>query len=292
MNLNEALAAGPLLTDGGWGTELQSLGLGFDECPDAWNIGQPSKVAQVASAYVEAGSQIILTNTFRANRISLAGFGLADRVSEINRGGAAISKQAAGGRALVFASIGPTGKMLMTEEVTPEEVLAAFTEQALALAEGGADALVVETMGDLEEATIALRAGLSTGLPVVVSFVFDSGKNRDRTMMGVTPERAAAAMEAEGAFAVGGNCGNGIEAYVPVCARFRAATKLPVWIKANAGLPKIVDGKAVYATTAEEFASHAMLLVDAGANFVGGCCGSNPAFIRAVAGRLMRCATS
>ncbi len=292
MNLEKALAAGPLLTDGGWGTELQLLGLGFDECPDAWNLSQPSKVEQVARSYVEAGSQIILTNTFRANRISLAGFGLADRVGEINRRGAAISKQAAGDRAFVFASIGPTGKMLVNEEVTPDEVLTAFTEQALALAEGGADALVVETMGDLDEAVIALRAGLATGLPVVVSFVFDSGKNKDRTMMGVTPERAAGVMEAEGAFAVGGNCGNGIEAYVPVCARFRAATRLPVWIKANAGLPKIVDGKAVYTTTPEEFASHVKPLVDAGANFVGGCCGSNPAFIQAAAERLGRCATS
>lgn len=292
MKLNEALAAGPLLTDGGWGTELQTLGLGFDECPDAWNLSQPSKVEQVAQSYVEAGSQIILTNTFRSNRISLAGFGLADRVGEINRSGAAISRRAAGEKALVFASIGPTGKMLMAEEVTPEDVLAAFTEQAQALAEGGADALVMETMGDLDEATLALRAGLTTGLPVVVSFVFDSGKNKDRTMMGITPEQAATAMEAAGAFAVGGNCGNGIEAYVPVCARFRAATKLPVWIKANAGLPAIVDGKAVYTTTPDEFASHVKPLVDAGANFVGGCCGSNPAFIRATAERLARCATS
>jgi 5-methyltetrahydrofolate--homocysteine methyltransferase len=286
MNLSEALAAGPLLTDGGWATELQSLGLGFDECPDAWNLSHPSKVEQVARSYVEAGSQIVLSNTFRANRISLAGFGLADRVVEINRKGAAISKLAAGGQALVFASIGPSGKSLGNVDVTPEEVLAVFTEQARALAEGGADALVVETMVDLDEATIALRAALTTRLPVVMSFVFDIGKNKDRGMPRFTPERAAAVMEAEGAFAVGGNCGNGIEAFVPLCARLRAATKLPVWIKANAGLPKIVHGKAVYATTPEEFASHVKPLVDAGANFVGGCCGTNPAFIRVAAERL------
>ncbi len=292
MNLSEALAAGPLLTDGGWGTQLQLLGLGFDECPDVWNLTNPAKVGQVASSYVEAGSRVILSNTFRANRISLAGFGLADQVVEINRSGAAISQRAAGGKALVFASIGPTGKMLMTGEVNPEEVLEAFSEQARGLAEGGADGLVIETMGDLEEATIALRAALSTGLPVVVSFVFDTGRNKDRTMMGVTPEQAAAAMEAEGAFAVGANCGVGIEAYLPVCKRLRSATKLPVWIKANAGLPEIVDGKAVYKTTPEMFASHVPSLVEAGANFVGGCCGSTPAFIRAAAERLARCATS
>jgi len=292
MDLASALAKGPLLTDGGWGTELQARGLGFDECPDSWNLVHPDRVESVAQAYVDAGSQVILTNTFRANRISLAGFGLAGQVGEINRRGAAISKKAAGANVLVFASIGPSGKMLISEEVTPEELRIAFTEQAAALAEGGADALVVETVGDIEEARIALHAGLTTGLPVVVSFVFDSGKNRDRTMMGVTPEQAAKAMEAEGAFAVGGNCGNGIEAYVPVCARLRAATKLPVWIKANAGLPQIVDGKAVYETSAEQFASHIAPLVEAGANFVGGCCGTNPAFLRAAAERLRRCATS
>ena len=256
-----------MLTDGGWGTELQSLGLRFGECPDLWNIFHPSKVAQVAQSYVEAGSQIILTNTFRANRISLAEFGLADRVAEINRRGATISSRAATVRErLVFGSIGPIGKRATNE---------AFSEQARALAEGGVDALVLETMTDIEEATIALRAAQTTGLPVVVSFV-----------IGVNLESAATVMEAEGAFAVGANCGNGIESFLPVCERLRAATKLPVWIKANAGLPEIVDGKAIYKTTPDEFAAHVMALIDAGANFVGGCCGTTPAFIRAAAERL------
>ena len=135
--------------------------------------------------------------------------------------------------------------------------------------------MVLETMGNLEEATIALHAAQKTGLPVIVSFV-----------IGVNLESAAAIMEAEGAFAIGANCGNGIESFLPVCQRLRAATKLPVWIKANAGLPEIVNGKAIYKTTPEEFASQVISLIGAGANFVGGCCGTTPAFIRAAAERL------
>jgi 5-methyltetrahydrofolate--homocysteine methyltransferase len=145
---------GPVLSDGAWGTQLQARGLALGEIPDLWNLTHADKVSEVARAYVEAGSQIILTNTFGANRIRLAEGGLTDRVKEINAAGARLSREAADGRALVFASIGPTGKMLMSGDVTEEELRAAFTEQADALAHGGADGLVVETMADLEEARI------------------------------------------------------------------------------------------------------------------------------------------
>ena len=285
--IGDWLASGPLLTDGGWGTQLQGLGLGLGECPDGWNLTHPEMVERVASAYVEAGSQVILTNTFRGNRISLAGYGLEGKTAEINRSGAAISKRAAAGRALVFASIGPTGKMLMTGEVSEQELLDAFTEQAQALADGGADALLVETMADIAEASAALRAARATGLPVVVSFVFDSGKNKDRTMMGSSPEQVVKAMEEAGADAIGANCGLGIEGYVPVAKRLTAATSLPVWIKANAGLPEMVADQVVYKTSAETFASHVPALIETGVSFVGGCCGTNPDFIKAAA-RVMK----
>jgi 5-methyltetrahydrofolate--homocysteine methyltransferase len=288
MSLQDWLCGGPLLTDGAWGTELQSRGLDPGACPDAWNLEEPERVKSVARAYREAGSRIILTNTFRSNRISLAGHGLAGLADKLNRAGVSISRAAGDG--LVFASIGPTGKMIMTGEVTEEEVFQAFAEQAKACAEAGADALLLETMTDLEEARIALRAALPTGLPVVVSFVFDSGKNKDRTMMGATPEQVAKAISTEGASAVGANCGVGIEAFLPVCRRIRASTDLPVWIKANAGLPVTVDGKVAYITSPDEFASHAGALLEAGASFLGGCCGTNPDFIRALARVLHPCA--
>lgn len=270
-----------ILTDGAWGTELQALGLGPDELPDLWNLSHPERVEQVARAYVEAGSEVILTNTFRANRLAAGGRASGAELAEVNRAGVEISRRAAAGRARVFASIGPSGKLLMEGTVTEEDLRAAFLEQAEALAAAGADGLVIETMSDLAEASIAVAAAKKTGLPVVACMVFDSGKNRDRTMMGVTPEQAAAALAEAGADVIGANCGNGIAGYVPVCARLRAATHLPVWIKPNAGLPELEGGRVVYRTSPEEFARWVPDLVRAGANYIGGCCGTNPAFIRA-----------
>jgi len=275
------LAAAPIITDGAWGTELQARGLGPGQCPDAWNLEHPDRVEAVARAYVEAGSQVILTNTFRANRLALARHGLAEKTVEINRAGAEISRRAAG-TACVFASIGPSGRMLMTGETTEEELAEVFAEQARALAEGGADGIVVETMSDLTEARIAVRAARATGLPVVASMVFDSGRNRDRTMMGVTAEQAARGLSEAGADVVGANCGQGVAGYVEICRRLRAATDRPVWIKANAGMPELVGGVPVYRTTPEEYAAWVPALVEAGASFIGGCCGTNPEFIRAI----------
>ncbi len=277
-DLREAIGNGPMVTDGAWGTELQRRGLAIGACPDLWNLERPEAVADVARAYVAAGSGVVLTNTFRANRIALS-----RDPREINRAGVAISRQAAAGRAYVFASIGPTGKMLAAGEIGEEEISAAFAEQAEALAEAGADALLIETMSDVEEAVLALAAARRTGLPVIVSFTFDTGRNKDRTMTGATPEQAARRMTEAGASGVGANCGVGIAEYVPICQRLRAATSLPLWIKPNAGLPEIEDGRAVYRTTPEEFARWMPALAEAGANFIGGCCGTGPEFIRASA---------
>lgn len=278
--LESWLADGLLITDGAWGTELQARGLPSGTNPDTWNLTHPERVEDVARAYADAGSQVILTNTFRANTVAMKDASAAE-LDKINRAGVAISRRAAG-NARVFASIGPTGKILMSGEVSADQVSSAFAAQARSLAEAGADALLVETMSDIEEARLALEAARPTGLPVIVSFAFDSGKNKDRTMMGATPETVAAAIEEAGAAAVGANCGVGVEHAVAICRRLHAATSLPVWIKPNAGLPTIDSAGLHYSTSAEFFASHFAPLRDAGASFVGACCGSTPEFIRAL----------
>ena len=276
----------PVITDGAWGTQMQARGLPSGECPDAWNLSHPDIVEEIPRAYVQAGSRVILTNTFRGNRIALAAAGLADRVVELNRAGAAISRRAAGDRAAVFASIGPSGKMLCMGEISPEELRDVFAEQANALAEGGAQAIVIETMGDLAEATLAVEAARTTGLPIVACMCFDSGADRARTMMGVTPEQAAQGLSQAGANVIGANCGQGIDAYIAIGRRLVSACDRPVWIKANAGIPKVIEGNVVYDTTPEQFASKAAELVDVGVSFIGGCCGTSPEFIAALASKL------
>ena len=272
----------PVLIDGAWGTELQKQGLKPGESPEALNLNNPEIVEAVARAYVEAGSRIIITNTFGGTCFTLERHGLADKVAEVNTAGAEISKRAAGDQALVFASVGPTGKMLMMGDLTENELFDAFSEQAQALAAGGADGLVIETMSDLEEARIALKACKATSLPVVVSMVYDAGADLNRTMMGVTVEQATTELTEAGADVIGSNCGQGIEGFVKLCATMKANTNLPIWIKGNAGLPEMVDGKAIYKTTADEFASFAQPLMDSGADFIGGCCGTSPDFIKAL----------
>jgi methionine synthase I (cobalamin-dependent) len=284
--LQQLLRNGPLLTDGAWGTELQKMGLVPGEIADCWNISHPEKVAAVARSYVEAGSSVILTNTFRANRVALEGQDAATKVHALNRRGVEISRSAAGHQAHVFASMGPSGKLLMMEEITEKELFDAFAEQASALAEGGAEALVIETMSDLAEAGIALDAAKATGLPVAVCMVFDSGKDQDRTLTGVTPERAAKELTARGADVMGANCGKGIDRFTDVCRRLHASTDCPVWIKSNAGLPRVTGDTIVYDITPQKFASHVPRLVSSGASFVGGCCGTTPQFVRAMSQQL------
>jgi len=286
--IQQLVAQKPVITDGAWGTELQRQGLDPGESPDNWNLKHPERVEAVARAYVEAGSRIILTNTFQANRIVLQRHGLAERLEEINQVGVEISRRAAEGRAYVFASLGPSGKLLVSGEVSESELLEVFAEQAEALARAKPDALVIETMSDVEEAKLAVLSCRQTGLPVVACMAFDSGKNKDRTMMGTTPEQAAAALDAAGADVIGANCGQGIEYYLPLAKRLRAATDRPLWINANAGSPELTDDGTVYCTTPSQFAEAAPGIIDAGVTFIGGCCGTGPEFIRALCGILAR----
>jgi 5-methyltetrahydrofolate--homocysteine methyltransferase len=279
----------PLCTDGAWGTEMQKRGAAVGQMCDAWNLEEPDKVLSVAASYVEAGAQVILTNTFSSNRITLERHGLADRSGAICRAGAEISKRAAEGRAYVFGSLGPCGKIVMMGEASPDDVQAAYGEQAAALAAGGADALVIETQSDTVEAEAALRgAREACDLPVGVSFTFDSGTGGDRTMMGVTVAEVAALADREGASFVGANCGAGIETFVGLARQFVATgTKLPIWVKGNAGKPELdADGNAVYKAGPQVYADLVETLLEAGARFIGGCCGSTPAHVRAIAERI------
>jgi 5-methyltetrahydrofolate--homocysteine methyltransferase len=290
--LSSLLGTGLVITDGAWGTEFQKLGLALGQPSDLWNLTRPEAVEAVARSYVEAGSRVILTNTFRSNPIALAGHGEVEKAVKLNRRGAELSRRAAGGVACVFASLGPTGKVLAAGEIDVQTVTDAFRIQAEALAAAGADALLFETFSDVEEARLAVRAARPAGLPIIVSFAFDSGKNKDRTMMGVNPETAARAMAEEGVDAVGANCGAGPELFPSICRRLKEASGLPVWIKPNAGMPTIEAGQAVYTMKPDTFASHLPALVEAGASFVGGCCGTSPAFVRALVRAAGSCASS
>ena len=287
--IKELIKDGPVVTDGAWGTELVSRGLKPGASPELWNLENPLGVQEVPAAYIAAGSRIVLTNTFGGNRFIQKKFAQEGKIGEINRAGVEISKKAASASGtLVFASMGPSGKVLMMKDVTEAELQAAFEEQAQALTEAGADALVIETMAEMTEAIIAIKAARQTGLPVIGCMTFDSGKAKDRTMMGDRVSSVVKRFEDAGVDVIGSNCGQGIEGFVNICRQMREATALPLWIKANAGLPRFIDGETVFTSTPEEFASTVPVLIEAGANFIGGCCGTSPAFIEAVARVLKR----
>ncbi len=281
--IDRLVARRPVLTDGAWGTEFMAQGLGAGECPDVWNIRFPDRVLALARAYVEAGSRVILTNTFGANRIALERHGLAGRAREINLAGVELSKRAVNGRTSVFGAMGPSGKLLALGEIGEAELRDAFREQAEALAKAGADAIAIETMSDLDEAKLAVEAARSTGLPVVACMAFDSGKTKTQTMMGTTAEAAAKTLTGAGADVIGANCGQGIENYLELHKRLASATDKPIWLKPNAGEPQIIGDRTAYAQTPAEFAQAAVGLAEAGAAFIGGCCGTSPEFIRALA---------
>jgi methionine synthase I (cobalamin-dependent) len=280
--IQELLKNRPVILDGAWGTQLQSKGLPDGACPDEWNLSSPEKVEEVAREYVEAGSQIIITNTFSATRLCLEQSGLGEKVREINVAGVQISKRAAGAKAMVFASLGPTGKSLFMGEASPELIAQNYQEQATALASAGADGLVVETMMDLKEAELAVEAAKSTRLPVVACMTFGKGKNKDHTMMGVTVEEAVKSFSHLGVDVIGSNCGQGLEGMLITCRVLKEQTELPIWIKSNAGIPRYEAGETIYGTTAEQFAELARPVIDAGVEFFGGCCGTSPAYIRLI----------
>jgi 5-methyltetrahydrofolate--homocysteine methyltransferase len=272
-----------MISDGAWGTRLQGKGLPSGQSPEIWNLEKPELVGEVATEYIAAGAQLVKTNSFGGNRFKLQSAGLDQRVAEINETAAACSRRAAGDSVLVMGSIGPTGKMLIMQEVSEDEMLAAFSEQAAALARGGADLILVETMSDLDEARIAVAAAReASGLEIACTMTFEKTVSGEyRSMMGVSPSEMCETIIAAGAQFIGSNCGNGIEQMIPIAAEIRAAAPdTPIIIHANAGMPVLVDGVTTFPETPEEMARHLPALVEAGANIIGGCCGTSPEHIR------------
>ena len=284
MNILDELRQGKvLLSDGAWGTLLQSKGLNPGECPELWNITHRKDVSDIAEAYLNAGCDIIETNSFGASRLKLSQYGLGDRVNELNEAAASISREIAGTDKHVAGSVGPTGKMLLMGDVTGEELYENYKEQSIALEKGGANIIIIETMTDLDEATFAVKAAReNTNCTVIVTMTFSKDlKGEFFTMMGVSPFEMVNSMKAAGAHIVGSNCGNGIRDMISIVTAIRAVDmNIPVIIQANAGLPEYIDGKTVFRESPEMMASYIPDLLKEGANIIGGCCGTTPEHIR------------
>jgi len=287
-SLLDAITQRPLLGDGAMGTQLMFAGLEQGNSGEAWNLTHPDRVLAIQRRYVEAGSECLLTNTFGGSRIMLNRHGIAQDVTPINAAAVAIAREAFGGReGYVIGDIGPFGGLMEPYgEFTEAQVLAAFREQAKALVDAGADAIIVETQTSLEELRLGLLAAREAGAACVIgSMAYDVTLDGStfRTMMGIDPERAAAFMQEQGADIVALNCGTGMdmERARQAVIRYHGVTDLPIMAQPNAGQPKLVDMKVVYDESPAQMVAGVVPLLQAGAAIVGGCCGSTPDHIRA-----------
>ena len=281
--LNEIKKGKVLVSDGGWGTFLHELGLEVGECPEIWNVTHRDSVLQIAKSYIDAGSDMILTNSFGAHPVRLEHYGFQDRAYELNEAAASISREAAGDDHFVLGSVGPSGAIVMMQEVPEEKIYDGFRIQVEALSKGGADAICVETMSEVAEAVLAIKAAKEfTDLEVVCTFTYQKTVHGYyRTMMGVSPEEMINAVKEAGADIIGANCGVGFDQMLEVVKEIREADKTtPVLVHANAGIPIVKNNKTVFPESAEEMSSKVKFLVDAGVNIIGGCCGTTPDHIR------------
>lgn len=274
-----------LVSDGAWGTFLQKKGLIPGQCPEEWNISRPDDVLDIAKSYIAAGADMVETNSFGGSRFKLEKYGFEDKVFEFNKAAAEISRKAAGPDRFVLGSVGPTGKLLMMEEVTEEELYGAFKEQSMALEAGGVNAIMIETMTDLDEARIAVQAAKEhTSCEVFCTMTFEKIIGGGfRTMMGISPSEMAETLVEAGADLIGTNCGNGMEDMIGMVQEIRSVNPLiPILVHANAGMPSYKDGVTTFPESPEEMASRVKVIIAAGANIVGGCCGTTPEHIRKI----------
>ncbi len=299
--LLERIKRGVFLLDGAMGTQLIARGVGVGRCNDYLNISSPDIVSDVHRAYLQAGSDAVITNTFGANQYTLARHGLAGEVIGINKAGAQIARQAATERRYVLGDIGPSGDFLEPlGTLKADDLRDAFSRQAEALLAGGADGLLIETMTALDEMTIAVKAAKSAGaeVPVFASMSFDKAGDSFKTMMGVGVEEAIAKLVSLGLEAIGFNCGTAsLDEYVELAENLVSAVRelsddVIVFAEANAGRPELVEDKPLYKVSPDEFAEAAEKIHSAGVSMIGGCCGTNPAHIEAVAKRIKETAQS
>jgi 5-methyltetrahydrofolate--homocysteine methyltransferase len=286
--LQDASRQRPLLGDGAMGTQLMIAGLEQGNCGEAWNLTHPERVLAIQRRYVEAGSDCLITNTFGGSRIMLTRHSEADHVVEVNKAGVEIARQAFGAKeGYVLGDIGPFGGLLQPfGEFTEAQVRSAFEEQAGALVDAGADAVIIETQTSLEELLIGIEAAQAAGSKCTIgSMAYDVTLDGTtfRTMMGIEPERAAEFMEEHGAHIVALNCGTGMEMERARDAveRYKRVTSLPVMVQPNAGKPQLINMRVVYDETPEQMVKGLIPVLKAGANIVGSCCGSTPKHIRA-----------
>ena len=273
-----------LVSDGAWGTYLFKKGLVSGDCPEEWNITHYEDVLDIAKSYVLAGSDIISTNSFGANIFKLAHYNLSEKLSQICRTSAEISRKAAGEDKIVMASIGPTGKFLVMGDVSSDELYSSFKQQAVAFEEGGADAVCIETFYALDEAEQAVKAVKeNTSLDVICTFTFDKTENGLKTLMGITPQQMTESLILCGADVVGANCGSGFEDMIEIVKNIRTVSpRIPIIIQANAGLPTIDNGNLIYSETPEKIKEIIPRIIEAGANIIGGCCGTTPEHIKVI----------
>jgi len=290
-SLKERLSQGILILDGGMGTQLVARGVESGKCNEYLNIESPDLIFDIHCAYLAAGSQAVITNTFGANRIILERHGLADDAEKINRQGAKIARRAAGDENYVLGNIGPTGDFLEPlGSLSTRRLKEAFMEQVEALAQAGADGIIIETMTAIDEITIAVEAASKVcNLPIFASMAFDGTAAGFRTMMGVDPAAFVSQITPLGVEAVGFNCGDmSLTDYVNLAGEFARTVKLlhtdvNMFAEPNAGKPKMVEGQTVYDITPAQFVAAVRKIRDAGITILGGCCGTNPDFIAAVA---------
>lgn len=274
-----------LVSDGAIGSLLFEKGLNPGDCPERFNLEHPEVLAEIAHAYLQAGADIIQTNTFGASPLKLSDYNLDDKTEDINQKAVEIVKQVVDSNALVSGSVGPTGKMLLPYgDIEPAAMQENYKRQIGILIESGVDLLCIETMTDLNEAVIAIQSAreISSDIPIIATMTFDVIPQGCVTIMGNSVIEVCDKLTVAGANVIGSNCGNGTNNMITIAKEFLANTQLPVIIQSNAGIPTIIDDQVVYQETPEEFANFTKILIELGVSIIGGCCGTTPDHIKVI----------